>query len=166
MNEVRCIHDEAHTSSLFLVMEYYDEIVMPKCPTNTGCTCLINSIQETLVTSKVRHYNVHVNCARLGLEKFPPLPEKTQAIDLSYNKLTDEAFSSLNVKNYSYTGIENLTLDGNQLTNLPKNLLDMPLGMRFSAKNNQLTSVSFWRFLETFEISCFKKSGNTVFKLI
>ena len=45
-----------------------------------------------------------------------------------------------------YDGVEDLTLDGNKLEDLKKiekNLLNIPLGMRFSARNNRLTSVSF-----------------------
>ena len=57
-------------------------------------------------------------------------------------QLNDEAFSSLDVESDHYTEIENLTLDGNKLEKLPEKLLEMSLGMRFSAKNNRLTSVS------------------------
>jgi Leucine-rich repeat (LRR) protein len=57
-------------------------------------------------------------------------------------KLNDTAFLSLDVKKHNYNEIENLTLDGNKLESLPEKLLDMNLGMRFSAKHNQLTSVS------------------------
>ena len=57
-------------------------------------------------------------------------------------QLNDEAFSSLDVEKDHYNEIENLTLDGNKLEKLPQKLLEMSLGMRFSAKNNRLTSVS------------------------
>lgn len=84
---LRCIHDDVHTSRLFLVMKYYDEIVLPHCPLQDGCTCLLHSIQETLVTSLNRHYTVHVNCAGKNLLHFPVLPAHTQAVDLSNNKV-------------------------------------------------------------------------------
>jgi Leucine-rich repeat (LRR) protein len=58
-------------------------------------------------------------------------------------KLNDTAFLSLDVKKHNYNEIENLTLDGNKLESLPEKLLDMNLGMRFSAKHNQLTSISY-----------------------
>ena len=166
MDDVRCIHenDKRHTSRLFLVMEYYDEFVSPNCPTSDGCSCRINSIAVTSTTSHV-YYTVHVNCKGLGLHHFPKLPERTQAVDLSDNEvgflsslfwfvsflnesfqLNDEAFTSLDVKEKHYDGAEDLTLDGNKLEDLKKiekNLLNIPLGMRFSARNNRLTSVSF-----------------------
>lgn len=139
----RCIHEIHHTSRLFLVMKYYDEIVLPHCPLEDGCTCLIHSIQDTIITTRKRHYTVHVNCAARNLAHFPALPEHTQAVDLSDNQLDDTAFVSLDVKRDHYDEVENLTLDGNKLKDLPEKLLEMNLGMRFSAKNNQLTSVSF-----------------------
>ena len=168
MDDVRCIHenDKRHTSRLFLVMEYYDEFVSPNCPTSDGCSCRINSIAVASTTSHV-YYTVHVNCKALGLHHFPKLPERTQAVDLSDNEvgslsffsflglfsflnesfqLNDEAFTSLDVKEKHYDGVEDLTLDGNKLEDLKKiekNLLNIPLGMRFSARNNRLTSVSF-----------------------
>ena len=63
-------------------------------------------------------------------------------------QLNDEAFTSLDVKEKHYDGVEDLTLDGNKLEDLKKiekKLLNIPLGMRFSARNNRLTSVSFFR---------------------
>jgi len=147
MDDVRCIHenDKRHTSRLFLVMEYYDEFVSPNCPTSDGCSCRINSIAVTSTTSHV-YYTVHVNCKGLGLHHFPKLPERTQAVDLSDNELNDEAFTSLDVKEKHYDGVEDLTLDGNKLEDLKKiekNLLNIPLGMRFSARNNRLTSIPY-----------------------
>lgn len=139
----RCIHEIHHTSRLFLVMKYYDEIVLPHCPLQDGCTCLIHSIQDTIITTRKRHYTVHVNCASRNLAHFPALPEHTQAVDLSDNQLEDTAFLSLDVKRDHYDEVENLTLDGNKLKDLPEKLLEMNLGMRFSAKNNQLTSISY-----------------------
>ena len=54
----------------------------------------------------------------------------------------------MDVKEKHYDGVEDLTLDGNKLEDLKKiekKLLNIPLGMRFSARNNRLTSVSFFR---------------------
>merc|ERR1719468_862067 len=124
-------------------MKYYHEIVLPKCPLEDGCVCLIHSIQDTMVTTKTRHYTVHVNCANRSLDHFPALPKHTQAVDLSDNNLNDEEFTSLDVEKDHYNEIENLTLDGNKLEKLPQKLLEMSLGMRFSAKNNRLTSISY-----------------------
>ena len=53
----------------------------------------------------------------------------------------------MDVKEKHYDGVEDLTLDGNKLEDLKKiekKLLNIPLGMRFSARNNRLTSVSFF----------------------
>ena len=170
MDDVRCIHenDKRHiTSPLFLVMQYYAEFVLPDCPTSDGCSCRINSITKTSTTPSHVSYIVHVDCKGLGLHHFPKLPERTQAVDLSDNEvgfllffwvfvsflirsfqLNDEAFTSLDVKEKHYDGVEDLTLDGNKLEDLKKiekKLLNIPLGMRFSARNNRLTSVSFFR---------------------
>ena len=58
-------------------------------------------------------------------------------------QINDTAFDSLDVKRDHYDEVENLTLDGNNLKQLPEKLLEMNLGMRFSAKNNKITSVIF-----------------------
>ena len=154
--DIRCIHEIHHTSRLFLVMQYYEEIVLPHCPLEDGCRCLIHSIQDTIITTLKRHYTVHVNCAASNLRHFPALPEHTQAVDLSNNKINNSAFYGLDVKRDHYSEVENLTLDGNRLEDLPEKLLEMNLGMRFSAKDNYLTSVSCRNF----------KSLPTKFKLI
>jgi len=149
MDDVRCIHenDKRHiTSPLFLVMQYYAEFVLPDCPTSDGCSCRINSITKTSTTPSHVSYIVHVDCKGLGLHHFPKLPERTQAVDLSDNELNDEAFTSLDVKEKHYDGVEDLTLDGNKLEDLKKiekKLLNIPLGMRFSARNNRLTSIPY-----------------------
>ncbi len=90
VDEIRCIHEINHTSRLFLVMKYYDEIVLPHCPLEDGCSCLIHSIQDTIITTRKRHYTVHVNCAGRALWHFPALPQHTQAVDLSDNKVRNE----------------------------------------------------------------------------
>ena len=62
-----------------------------------------------------------------------------------YLQLNDEAFKDLDVKKKHYDRVEDLTLDGNQLEKLENTqILDIPLGMRFSARNNKLTSVSHY----------------------
>jgi hypothetical protein len=57
--------------------------------------------------------------------------------------LDNEAFSLLKVAEHNYNEVEYLTLNDNRLQTLPENLLEMKLGISFSAKNNQLSTVSF-----------------------
>ena len=57
-------------------------------------------------------------------------------------QLDSEAFSILKVNDHNYDEVDNLTLDRNKLETLPEKLLEMKLGLSFSAKHNQLTSVS------------------------
>ena len=58
-------------------------------------------------------------------------------------QLDNDAFSLLKVVEHNYNEVENLTLNDNRLQTLPENLLEMKLGIGFSAKNNQLSTVSF-----------------------
>ena len=141
MEHTMCLHNQKDNSSLFQVMKYYDEIVLPTCPTKDGCTCLINYMVK--VTIQEQHYTVHVNCAGQDLQYFPKLPTHTQAVDLSDNKLNDTAFEYLNVTDQNYNEIENLTLDRNKLENFPDKLLKMNKLLILSAKSNKMTSVSF-----------------------
>jgi hypothetical protein len=46
------------------------------------------------------------------------------------------------VIDYNYGEVENLTLNDNLLESLPESLLEMKLGIGFSAKRNKLTSVN------------------------
>ena len=57
-------------------------------------------------------------------------------------QLDSEAFSILRVEDHNYDEVDNLTLDNNLLEYLPEKLLEMKLGLSFSAKHNKLTSVS------------------------
>ncbi len=56
-------------------------------------------------------------------------------------QLDNAAFSLLKVAEHNYNEVENLTLNYNKLESLPENLLEMKLGIGFSAKSNHLTSV-------------------------
>ena len=38
---------------LFLVMQYYDELVVPQCPMQAGCTCQIFNIQDGFMARPV-----------------------------------------------------------------------------------------------------------------
>ena len=58
-------------------------------------------------------------------------------------QLDSRAFSNLNVKKHNYSEVDKLYLDNNQLDSLPEKLLKMRLKVRFSARNNKLTTVSF-----------------------
>lgn len=145
VNETRCRHqdDTKHRSPLFLIMEFYAKHVVPYCPTNDNCTCLLHNIQEKVVTSSKRHYTVHVACRGQGLTHFPKLPQHTQTVDLTHNLLNNSAFDILDVKKYNYHEVDSLTLDNNRLESLSEKLLEMNLGLRFSAKNNTLTDISY-----------------------
>ena len=57
-------------------------------------------------------------------------------------QLDSHAFSNLNVKKHNYSEVDKLYLDNNQLDSLPEKLLKMRLKVRFSARNNKLTTVS------------------------
>ena len=57
-------------------------------------------------------------------------------------QLDSQAFSNLNVKKHNYSEVDKLYLDNNQLDSLPEKLLKMRLKVRFSARNNKLTTVS------------------------
>ena len=57
-------------------------------------------------------------------------------------QLDSRAFSNLNVKKHNYSEVDKLYLDNNQLDSLPEKLLKMRLKVRFSARNNKLTTVS------------------------
>ena len=59
-----------------------------------------------------------------------------------YFQLDSQAFSNLNVKKHNYSEVDKLYLDNNQLDSLPEKLLKMRLKVRFSARNNKLTTVS------------------------
>ena len=74
-----------------------------------------------------------------------------------YLQLNDEAFKDLDVKKKHYDRVEDLTLDGNQLEKLENTqILDIPLGMRFSARNNKLTSVSHYLKISLFHFENFR----------
>ena len=64
-------------------------------------------------------------------------------------QLDSHAFSNLNVKKHNYSEVDKLYLDNNQLDSLPEKLLKMRLKVRFSARNNKLTTVSY-TFLNSF----------------
>lgn len=57
-------------------------------------------------------------------------------------QLDSDAFSILHINEHNYNEVDNITLDDNKLDELPGKLLDMKLKLSFSARNNQLTSVS------------------------
>jgi hypothetical protein len=57
--------------------------------------------------------------------------------------LDNTAFNLLKVADHNYNEVENLTLNHNLLESLPENLLEMKLGISFSAKSNRLSTVSF-----------------------
>jgi hypothetical protein len=56
-------------------------------------------------------------------------------------QLDNAAFDLLKVSDHNYNEVENLTLNRNLLETLPEHLLEMKLGIGFSAKSNQLSSV-------------------------
>lgn len=58
-------------------------------------------------------------------------------------QLKATAFQNLQIDEQNYKEVKNLTLDNNNLENLPPKLLRMKLNKQLSVKNNQLTSVSF-----------------------
>ena len=58
-------------------------------------------------------------------------------MDLSGNQLNGEAFDLLRVEEHNYDEVDNLTLDNNDLDSLPEKLLEMRLGLSFSARNNR-----------------------------
>ena len=62
-------------------------------------------------------------------------------------QLDSAAFNLLKVVEHNYNEVENLTLNNNLLDSLPENLLDMKLGIGFSAKSNQLSSVRYYMLL-------------------
>ena len=64
------------------------------------------------------------------------------SLSFLFFQLDSEAFSILRVSDHNYDEVDNLTLDSNQLETLPEKLLEMKLGLSFSAKHNKLTSVS------------------------
>ena len=78
-------------------MQYYDELVVPQCPMQAGCTCQIFNIQEDVITTGKRIYTVHVNCAGKGLQHFPAMPERTQTVDLSDNKVCIDLYNEVGV---------------------------------------------------------------------
>ncbi|TRY68648.1 hypothetical protein TCAL_07683 [Tigriopus californicus] len=140
----RCRYmDSKYDGQLFLVMEYYSKYVIPSCPTKDNCSCALTSVQEKLVHARERFYSVEVSCVGGGLSHFPKLPKHTRTVDLSQNKLNSRSFSFLKVEEHNYKDVDNLTLDKNRLQTLPEKLLDMKLGLSFSAKYNNLTSIPY-----------------------
>jgi Leucine-rich repeat (LRR) protein len=128
---------------LLLVMEYYADYVLPNCPFRDKCTCHLTMVQETVVFSTERVYTVEVDCSENNLAYFPKLPKHTRTVNLSGNKLDSQAFSILKVDEHNYDEVDNLTLDNNRLVTLPEKLLEMKLGLSFSAKKNKLTSIPY-----------------------
>eukprot|EP00095_Tigriopus_kingsejongensis_P000769 maker-scaffold67_size430214-snap-gene-1.16 protein:Tk00769 transcript:maker-scaffold67_size430214-snap-gene-1.16-mRNA-1 annotation:"AGAP005417-PA" len=135
--------DSPYDGRLILVMEYYSKYVIPSCPTQDNCACALTSVQEKMVHARERVYTVEVSCVKGGLSHFPKLPKNTRTVDLSGNKLNGRSFTYLKVSEHNYKEVDNLTLDSNRLKTLPEKLLDMKLGLSFSAKHNNLTSIPY-----------------------
>ena len=88
ISSTRCLYGKTnYDSPLLLVMQYYVEHILPSCPKRDHCTCLLNSIQEKIVTKTDRAYTVVVSCKDKGLSHFPKLPKHTKTVDLSGNRV-------------------------------------------------------------------------------
>ncbi|CAB4054694.1 unnamed protein product [Lepeophtheirus salmonis] len=125
---VQCHYDNSnYNGNILLVMEYYSKFVNPSCPSDVGCTCALLSVQEKMVHSTDRTYSVQVNCADNGLNFFPKLPKHTRSVDISGNLIN----------------VDNLTINDNKLESLPEKILEMKLGLSFSARNNKLETISY-----------------------
>eukprot|EP00096_Caligus_rogercresseyi_P007072 TRINITY_DN2441_c0_g1_i1.p1 TRINITY_DN2441_c0_g1~~TRINITY_DN2441_c0_g1_i1.p1 ORF type:complete len:502 (-),score=79.63 TRINITY_DN2441_c0_g1_i1:100-1605(-) len=144
-DSTQCHYDTSnnYNGNLLLVMEYYSKYINPSCPSEDGCICSLTSVQEKMVHSKDRTYSVQVNCARNGLNYFPKLPKHTRTVDLSGNLINGSAFEGLKVIEQNYDEVDNLTINDNKLESLPEKILEMRLGLSFSARNNKLKTISY-----------------------
>ena len=98
-SDTRCYPaDNRHkTYPLFLVMEFYTDVVLPTCPVRDECICVINHIQENVDHTlgqilKDRSYTVQVSCRGKRLTHFPKLPTNTKSVDLSNNSVRNAIY--------------------------------------------------------------------------
>ncbi len=89
LDSTRCRYSRQNRDApLLLVSEYYASRVLPHCPFDEGCSCVLTHMQEGSVTHETeRVYTVEVGCVHKDLKTFPTLPKNTRAVDLSKNKV-------------------------------------------------------------------------------
>jgi len=126
-------------SPLFKVMEVYHSQVTPSCP--LSCSCHFYHFVH--IDSGPPEYTVMVNCSGRGLSTFPSLPPRTIVLDMSHNKLSQEAYPNLDIVGQQYQQLSGLNLSHNQLTSLDTKLMRLKLHRSFTADHNQLTDMPY-----------------------